>query len=171
MNPTRIVVVHVNKHLSGFKQWSGKPGHGIVPVNIKNYCLSNSSVTHEITKIGNYSIYRRLGYFDIYHIFKQQRLWHILFTKTNWSKFQNNSFQCQTDLGFFSRSAFRDKIVIFSLFIRINIWFGWQWVHKQTISLRWFFWVCTTYVFVEISKLSFNCTLLSRSRVQLLEMF
>ena len=33
-----------------FLQCSGKPGHGIVPVNIKNYCLGNSSVTHVIIK-------------------------------------------------------------------------------------------------------------------------
>ena len=29
---------------------SGKPGHGIVPVNLQNYCLGNSSLTYDIAK-------------------------------------------------------------------------------------------------------------------------
>ena len=33
-----------------FLQGNGKPGHGIVQVNIKNYCLGNSSVTHVVAK-------------------------------------------------------------------------------------------------------------------------
>ena len=38
-----------------------KPGHEIVPVNIKNYCPSSSSLTYDIAKIDNYSLYRQLG--------------------------------------------------------------------------------------------------------------
>ena len=49
-NHTRIVVTHALKRMR-----SGKPGHGTEPVNIKNYCLGNSSVTHEIAKKDNHS--------------------------------------------------------------------------------------------------------------------
>ena len=40
-----------------FERGSGKPGHGIVPVNSRKYCLVNSSVSHDIAKIDNYSVY------------------------------------------------------------------------------------------------------------------
>ena len=33
----------------------------IVPVNIQNYSLGNSSVTPDIAKIDNYSVFRQLG--------------------------------------------------------------------------------------------------------------
>ena len=46
---TRIVVVHVDKRLAVLTA-SGKPGNTIVPLNITNYCLGNSSVTHDIAK-------------------------------------------------------------------------------------------------------------------------
>ena len=32
-----------------------------MPVNTLTYCLFDSSVTHDIAKIDNYSVYRRLG--------------------------------------------------------------------------------------------------------------
>ena len=32
-----------------------------MPVNSRKYCLVNSSVTHDIAKIDNYSVYRWLG--------------------------------------------------------------------------------------------------------------
>ena len=49
MNSTHIAVAHVDKRLSilTVKQ---ETSNGIVPVNIKKYCLGNSSVTHEIAK-------------------------------------------------------------------------------------------------------------------------
>ena len=38
----------------------------VVPVNIQNYCQGNSSVTLEIAKMDNYSVYRRLGNNSLY---------------------------------------------------------------------------------------------------------